>query len=86
MLLLEKFFCDFTKLLLSLSSLAVALTTLLGKKKHQTAPAQHAVGGPSTPLGAVQPPPQGRVLTSTYLRLLLGAWLELLGAGPLSAV
>lgn len=33
MLLLEKFFCDFTKLLLSLSSLAVALTTLLGQKK-----------------------------------------------------
>lgn len=85
MLLLEKFFCDLTKLLLSLSSLAVALTTLLGQQKTPRGSSM-AQGGAQHPPGGRAASPKGRVLTSTYLRLLLGAWLELLGAGPLSAV
>lgn len=69
------------KLLLSLSSFAVALMTLLRQKMKPLEPSQPAL--PHTDVGSVQPSDQQ--LAHTYLREL-GAWLELLGAGPLSVV
>lgn len=55
------------------SSFEVALTTLLGQKMKPLSPV------------LCHTKPQGQDTPHTHLREL-GAWLELLGAGPFSAV